>query len=81
MSDDRGNETGQLRRKVSQSLRALGSDLEQLDEAVADRAGLQRTDLRCLEIVARGGRLLDGFLDAARDLVTSQAVAQSPGAQ
>jgi DNA-binding MarR family transcriptional regulator len=71
MSDDRGNETGQLRRKVGQSLRALGSDLDRLDEAVADRAGLHRTDLRCLEIVARDGPISAGRLAAMAGLSTS----------
>lgn len=53
------------------SLRALGSDLDQLDEAVADRAGLHRTDLRCLEIVARGGPISAGRLAALAGLSTS----------
>lgn len=53
------------------SLRALGSDLDQLDEAVANRAGLHRTDLRCLEIVARGGPLSAGRLAALAGLSTS----------
>jgi DNA-binding MarR family transcriptional regulator len=53
------------------SLRALGSDLDQLDEAVAERAGLHRTDLRCLEIVARGGPVSAGRLAAAAGLSTS----------
>ncbi len=63
--------SGQLRRKVGQSLRALGSDLDRLDEAVADRAGLHRTDLRCLEIVARGGPVSAGRLAAMAGLSTS----------
>jgi DNA-binding MarR family transcriptional regulator len=71
MSDDRGNEPGQLRRRVGRSLRALGSDLDRLDEAVADRAGLHRTDLRCLEIVARGGPISAGRLAALAGLSTS----------
>lgn len=53
------------------SLRALGSDLDRLDEAVADHAGLHRTDLRCLEIVARGGPVSAGRLAAAAGLSTS----------
>ncbi|HTX81604.1 MAG TPA: MarR family transcriptional regulator [Streptosporangiaceae bacterium] len=71
MSDDRGNDTAQLRRRVGLSLRALGSDLDQLDEAVADRAGLHRTDLRCLEIVARDGPISAGRLAAMAGLSTS----------
>jgi DNA-binding MarR family transcriptional regulator len=71
MSDDRENIPGQLRQKVGMSLRALGSDLDRLDEAVAERAGLHRTDLRCLEIVARGGPVSAGRLAAAAGLSTS----------
>jgi DNA-binding MarR family transcriptional regulator len=44
------------------SLRALGSDLDALDEAVAAMVGLHRTDLRCLEIAGRGGPLSAGAL-------------------
>lgn len=71
MSDPRTNPDGLLRHKVGQSLRALGSDLDRLDEAVADRAGLHRTDLRCLEIVAREGPVSAGRLAAAAGLSTS----------
>ena len=62
---------GELRRKVGQALRALGSDLDRLDEAVADRFGLHRTDLRCLEIVARYGPISAGRLAAVAGLSTS----------
>ena len=62
---------GELRRKVGLALRALGSDLDRLDEAVADRAGLHRTDLRCLEIVARHGPISAGRLAAVAGLSTS----------
>jgi len=62
---------GELRRKVGQALRALGSDLDRLDEAVADRFGLHRTDLRCLEIVARYGPVSAGRLAAVAGLSTS----------
>jgi DNA-binding MarR family transcriptional regulator len=60
-----------LRRRVGLSLRALGSDLDALDEAVAARFGLHRTDLRCLEIVARGGPLSAGALAGQAGLSTS----------
>lgn len=60
-----------LRRGVARSLRALGSDLDRLDEAVAARFGLHRTDLRCLEIVARGGPLAAGALAEQAGLSTS----------
>jgi DNA-binding MarR family transcriptional regulator len=62
---------GELRRKVGLALRALGSDLDRLDEAIADRFGLHRTDLRCLEIVARQGPISAGRLAAVAGLSTS----------
>jgi DNA-binding MarR family transcriptional regulator len=72
MSDDRDySEAAGLRRRVGLSLRALGSDLDALDEAVAARFGLHRTDLRCLEIVARGGPLSAGALAEQAGLSTS----------
>jgi DNA-binding MarR family transcriptional regulator len=61
----------ELRRKVGMALRALGSDLDRLDEAIADRFGLHRTDLRCLEIVARHGSISAGRLAAVAGLSTS----------
>jgi DNA-binding MarR family transcriptional regulator len=72
MSDHRDNaDAAGLRRRVGLSLRALGSDLDALDEAVAARFGLHRTDLRCLEIVARGGPLAAGALAEQSGLSTS----------
>src|SRR5580658_9481049 len=63
MSDDRDDsDAAGLRRRVGMSLRALGSDLDALDEAVAAMFGLHRTDLRCLEIAGRGGPLSAGAL-------------------
>ena len=72
MSDDRDDsDVAGLRRQVGLSLRALGSDLDALDEAVAARFRLHRTDLRCLEIVARGGPLSAGALAEQAGLSTS----------
>jgi DNA-binding MarR family transcriptional regulator len=72
MSDDRNySDAAGLRRQVGLSLRALGSDLDALDEAVAARFGLHRTDLRCLEIVARGGPMSAGALAEQAGLSTS----------
>jgi DNA-binding MarR family transcriptional regulator len=72
MSDDRDNsDVAELRRRVGMSLRVLGSDLDALDEAVAARFGLHRTDLRCLEIVGRGGPLSAGALAEQAGLSTS----------
>ena len=72
MSDNRNDSSAVgLRRRVGLSLRALGSDLDALDEAVAARFGLHRTDLRCLEIVARDGPLSAGALAGLTGLSTS----------
>lgn len=72
MSDNRDDSDGAgLRRRVGLALRALGSDLDALDEAVAARFRLHRTDLRCLEIVARGGPLSAGALAEQGSLSTS----------
>ncbi len=60
-----------LRRQVGESLRGLGSDLDALDDAVATRFGLHRTDLRCLEIVARRGPVSAGALAGQAGLSTS----------
>lgn len=60
-----------LRRRVGRSLRALGSDLDRLDEAIASRFGLHRTDLRCLEIVGRDGPMPAGRLAVQAGLTSS----------
>ncbi|MHB8220400.1 MAG: MarR family winged helix-turn-helix transcriptional regulator [Acidimicrobiales bacterium] len=71
-SDNRDNgEAQRLRQSVGMSLRVLGSEIDRLDEAVADRMGLHRTDLRCLEIAARAGGLSAGELAAHAGLSTS----------
>jgi DNA-binding MarR family transcriptional regulator len=72
-SEDRsiGREVERLRRSVGLSLRVLGSDVDRLDEAVAARMGLHRSDLRCLEITARVGRLSAGELAQRAGLSTS----------
>jgi DNA-binding MarR family transcriptional regulator len=42
--------------------------VNRLDEAAADRLGLNRTDLRCLDVVPGGGPLTAGELSAALKL-------------
>jgi DNA-binding MarR family transcriptional regulator len=71
MPDRRVTSLVEMRLAVGQCLRALGSDLDWLDEAVADGVGLHRTDLRCLEIVAREGPISAGRLAALAGLSTS----------
>ena len=44
-----------LRAQVADSLRALSTEIDRLDQAAADRYGLNRTDMRALDIVDRAG--------------------------
>jgi DNA-binding MarR family transcriptional regulator len=46
-----------LPRQVLSSLRALSTEIDRLDQAAADRYGLNRTDMRALDIVGRAGPL------------------------
>jgi DNA-binding MarR family transcriptional regulator len=41
--------------RVTGSLRALSTEIDRLDQAAADRYGLNRTDMRALDIVGRAG--------------------------
>ena len=43
--------------QVTGSLRALSTEIDRLDQAAADLYGLNRTDMRALEIVGRAGPL------------------------
>ena len=43
--------------RVTGSLRALSTEIDRLDQAAADRYGLNRTDMRALDIVSRAGPL------------------------
>src|ERR1700740_798874 len=43
--------------QVTGSLRALSTEMDRLDPAAADLYGLNRTDMRALEIVGRAGPL------------------------
>jgi len=46
-----------LPRQVAASLRALSTEIDRLDQAAADRYGLNRTDMRALDITGRAGPL------------------------
>jgi DNA-binding MarR family transcriptional regulator len=41
--------------QVAGGLRALSTEIDRLDQAAADRYGLNRTDMRALDIVGRAG--------------------------
>src|SRR5262247_1705136 len=43
--------------RVADGLRALSTEIDRLDQAAADRYGLNRTDMRALDIVGRAGPL------------------------
>src|SRR6516225_10610640 len=43
--------------RVTGSLRALSTEIDRLDQAAADRYGLNRTDMRALDIVSAAGPL------------------------
>jgi len=43
--------------QVAVSLRALSTEIDRLDQAAADRYGLNRTDMRALDITGRAGPL------------------------
>jgi DNA-binding MarR family transcriptional regulator len=46
-----------LVREVQASLRALSTEIDRLDQVAADRYGLNRTDMRALDLVGQAGRL------------------------
>src|ERR1700751_1064867 len=43
--------------QVAGGLRALSTEIDRLDQVAADRYGLNRTDMRALDIVGQGGPL------------------------
>jgi DNA-binding MarR family transcriptional regulator len=50
-------ERAELVGQVVTSLRALSTEIDRLDQAAATRYGLNRTDMRALDIVGRAGQL------------------------
>ena len=46
-----------LVREVQASLRALSTEIDRLDQAAASRYGLNRTDMRALDLIGQAGRL------------------------
>ena len=43
--------------RVADGLRALSTEIDRLDQAAADRYGLNRTDMRALDLTGREGPL------------------------
>lgn len=67
---------GELRELIWQvdiSLRALHSAVDVLNQAVADALEINRTDLRCIEILSRDGPQTAGNLASASGLTTGAA--------
>jgi DNA-binding MarR family transcriptional regulator len=52
--------------RITGSLRALSTEIDRLDQAAADRYGLNRTDMRALDITGRAGPVAP--TDLARQL-------------
>ncbi len=51
-------------------VRRSQSATDRYDQAVADALGMNRTDMRCLDVLQRGGRLTAGQLAEATGLTT-----------
>ncbi len=60
----------QLVREVIADVRANGNARDALDQAVADRLGINLTDLRCLDVLDQRGRCTAGEIAAALGLST-----------
>ena len=60
-------------RAVLWEMQALSADIDLLDQAAADRFGVNRTDLRCLDLLGRRGPLTAGQLAEAAGLSTGAA--------
>jgi DNA-binding MarR family transcriptional regulator len=55
---------------VALEMRAFQTAVDAFDEAVADRLGINRTDLRCLDLLDRHGAMTAGELAKASGLTT-----------
>ena len=60
----------QLFEELTLEIRASQSATDRFDQAVADALGLNGTDMRCLDIIDRGGRLTAGQLAQESGLTT-----------
>jgi DNA-binding MarR family transcriptional regulator len=56
--------------EVALEIRAFQTAVDAFDEAVADRLGINRTDLRCLDLLERHGAVTAGELARASGLTT-----------
>jgi DNA-binding MarR family transcriptional regulator len=64
-----------LRRQLGEQARAYGAATDALDQAVADHLGINRTDLRCLDVLLEAGTATAGQLGAKLALTTGSVTA------
>ncbi len=64
-----------LRAELGDEVRGLQSDVDALDEAVAAHLGVNRTDLRCLDVLMQAGSATPGQLGARLGLTTGSVTA------
>jgi DNA-binding MarR family transcriptional regulator len=56
--------------EVAREVRAFQTAVDAFDEAIADRLGINRTDLRCLDLLGQHGAMTAGELAEASELTT-----------
>jgi DNA-binding MarR family transcriptional regulator len=66
------NSKKRLIEQALQEIRALDGELDLLDQAIADRLGMNRTDAQCMDIISRLGPMTAGEL--------AERVGLTPGA-
>lgn len=62
-------------RAILGALRAIDADMERVDEAAAQRLGVNLTDFRCLDILSRGAEISAGELAVEAGLTTGAVTA------
>jgi DNA-binding MarR family transcriptional regulator len=56
------NSKKQLIEQTLQEIRALDGELDLMDQAIADRLGMNRTDAQCMDLISRLGPMTAGEL-------------------
>jgi DNA-binding MarR family transcriptional regulator len=57
-----GNSKKRLIEQTLQEIRALDGELDLMDQAIADRLGMNRTDAQCMDLISRLGPMTAGEL-------------------